>query len=125
MPGSISRALKIGRDGKRLAYVVKDGDFARMVLDGESSERLRSVGEPACSPDGKYFAYDAITESTMSLILDKREVYRGCDLIHNSLSFDDSNGSARGNGRIESAPKNGVQPRVATDPTGAISPRII
>lgn len=84
LPGSFT----FSPDGSRYAYAVQDGDFGRVVVDGEAGPRYRNVSGLTFSPDGRHFAYVAIFEHSMSVIVDGIEMATAMAFINDTLRFD-------------------------------------
>lgn len=70
------------------AYVAKDGDFGRVIVDGKPGARYRNVAGFTFSPDGRHFAYIAMFENSMSIIVDGIEMATGHSFIKDTLRFD-------------------------------------
>lgn len=75
-------------DSSRFAFVAKDGDFGRVVVDGEAGPRNRNVAGFTFSPDSRHFAYIAMFELSMSIIVDGIEMATAPAFIKDSLRFD-------------------------------------
>jgi len=75
-------------DSSRFAFIAKDGDFGRVVVDGEAGPRNRNVAGFSFSPDSRHFAYIAMFELSMSIIVDGIEMASAPAFIKDSLRFD-------------------------------------
>ena len=75
-------------DSSRFAYAVMDGEFGRIVVDGEAGPRYRNVSGFTFGPDGRHFAYVAIFEQSMSVVVDGVEMAAAIAFVKNTLRFD-------------------------------------
>jgi TPR repeat protein/WD40 repeat protein len=62
-------------DGRRYAYLAKQGDGWRVVLDGQEQPIYKGIGDRSLrfSPDSKRFAYAAFTGDKWALVVDGKE----------------------------------------------------
>jgi len=84
----IQESFTFSPEGSRFAFVAKDGDFGRVVVDGEAGSRYRNVAGFTFSPDGKHFAYIAMSAESMAVIVDGVEMETARAFIKNTLRFD-------------------------------------
>lgn len=86
----IQESFTFSPEGSRFAFVAKDGDFGRVVVDGEAGSRYRNVAGFTFSPNGKHFAYIAILAQSMAVIVDGVETVTARAFIKDTLRFDGS-----------------------------------
>jgi Tol biopolymer transport system component len=86
----IKESFVFSSDSTRFAFVAKDGDSGRVVVNGEAGPRYRNVAGFTFSPDGKHFAYVAMFEQSMAVIVDGVEMATGRSFIKDTLRFDGS-----------------------------------
>lgn len=84
LPGS----FRFSPDSSRFAYAVMDGEFGRVVVDGEAGPRYRNVNGFTFGPDGRHFAYVAFFEYSMSIIVDGVEVAAAMAFVRDTLRFE-------------------------------------
>jgi hypothetical protein len=56
--------------GERLAYVVREGQGMRVIVDDRPGELEEDVDRPTFSPDGRHFAYVALRRGLHYVVLD-------------------------------------------------------
>lgn len=84
----IQESFTFSPEGSRFAFVAKDGDFGRVVVDDEAGSRYRNVAGFTFSPDGKHFAYIAMFAQSMAVIVDGVETITARAFIKDTLRFD-------------------------------------
>lgn len=61
-------------DGTRLAYGIRDGDDARMMIDGVAGRKYDETADgPHFSPDGKHISYVGLRNDTAYVVIDENE----------------------------------------------------
>jgi hypothetical protein len=124
-------SVTLSRDGKHLAYAVKQGDSWLIVVDGVKGQKYHEVGNPVFRTDGRP-VYAAKTDRGWELrgALDVGPFERVSDLIVDrggaSVAFaaksDDGKWKVFRDGKAVSAPFDGIvaQPGVRFDRAGRL-----
>jgi hypothetical protein len=84
----IKESFVFSPDSSRFAFIAKDGDYGRVVVDGKAGPRHRNIAGFTFGPDGRHFAYVAMSEQSMAIIVDGVEMARAPAFLKGTLRFD-------------------------------------
>lgn len=87
----VKESFVFSPDGSRYAYVAKDGDSGRVVVDGKPQPPADNIAGFSFSPNGQHFAYVAVSKRSMEIVVDGRELVTARAFLKDSLRFDGSN----------------------------------
>ena len=86
----IKESFAFSPEGSRFAFVAKDGEMGRVVVDGKAGSPVKNVAGFTFSPDGSHFAYIAISGQSMTVIVDGVQTIAARAFIKDTLRFDEA-----------------------------------
>lgn len=85
--GIEDESVVFSADGRRVAYVAKQGPLLFAVVDGEAQLAFERVEALQFSPNGQRWAYAGLLNSEWSLVVDGRVAAKAAEVLDNSFAF--------------------------------------